>query len=159
MITELEEIVGIGKAVPLGTHTFQADDIIRFAARFDPQPFHLDAVAARESVLGGLCASGWHVCSVWMKLNVAHLAAEREAAIAEGRPFADFGPSPGLRDVSWRKPAFVGDTLTYFTRPLAIRERHKDDGFHLLTLEAWAEKGGKQAAHFTSAALVRLVRP
>ena len=160
MMGELEEVIGIGRTVPLGTYRFEADDIKRFARLYDPQPFHLDEEAARSSVLGGLCASGWHVCSVWMKLNVAQMAADLAAALAEGRPYADYGPSPGLRNVTWKKPAYAGDTLSYFTRPLAVRERHKGDGYHLMTLEAWAEKGGgEQVTHFNSAALVRLARP
>jgi acyl dehydratase len=80
--------------------TVSKDDILRFAAEFDPQPFHTDEVAARSSILGGLAASGWHTAALAMRLAVA------------ARPF---GPHPlfgaGVDDLRWLKPVRPGDTL------------------------------------------------
>jgi acyl dehydratase len=59
-----------GAPCALGAHRFMADDIIEFARRFDPQPFHVDPEAARRSHFGGLVASGWHTAAVWMQCAV-----------------------------------------------------------------------------------------
>ena len=67
----LDAFFRIGETVELGSHTFTPDAIKAFARKYDPQPFHVDEEAAKKSVLGGLCASGWHTASVWMKRNVA----------------------------------------------------------------------------------------
>lgn len=67
----LDEFLQIGRRIELGTHQLDAEEIRRFALKYDPQLFHTDEDAAARSVLGGLCASGWHTCALWMKYNVA----------------------------------------------------------------------------------------
>jgi acyl dehydratase len=80
--------------------TISRDDILRFAAEFDPQPFHLDEAAAAKSILGGLAASGWHTAALAMRLAIT------------ARPF---GPHPlfgaGVDELRWLKPVRPGDTL------------------------------------------------
>lgn len=66
----MEEFYATGRRTVIGSLTFTADDIIRFARDFDPQPFHLDAEEARHSLFGGLCASGWHTSAGWMQCFV-----------------------------------------------------------------------------------------
>jgi acyl dehydratase len=63
----------LGRELDIGSYTFTAEEIIDFATKYDPQPFHLDAEAAKNSLFGGLCASGWHTTAVFMKLNVASI--------------------------------------------------------------------------------------
>ena len=65
------EDLEVGQRRELGSYTFTADEIKAFARQFDPQRFHLDEEAGRNSLFGGLAASGWHVGSVCMKLLVA----------------------------------------------------------------------------------------
>jgi len=76
------------------------EDIVRFAAEFDPQPFHLDEEAAKHTILGGLAASGWHTAAIAMKLALSC------------RPF---GPHPlfgaGVDQLRWLKPVRPGDTI------------------------------------------------
>ncbi|MDC6134728.1 MaoC/PaaZ C-terminal domain-containing protein, partial [Burkholderia gladioli] len=60
------EDLEVGGLTEVGKHTFTPDEIIEFAQRFDPQPFHLDEAAGKASPFGGLVASGWHTCSVFM---------------------------------------------------------------------------------------------
>ncbi|MCT8971937.1 MULTISPECIES: MaoC family dehydratase [Microbaculum] len=103
----------IGFKADIGSHTFTADEIIAFASRWDPQPFHIDADAARESLFGGLCASGWHTACTWMRLNVDDLNQRTKDAAAAGGPTPKFGPSPGIFDLKWPRPVYVGDTITY----------------------------------------------
>ena len=122
------EDLTIGETEELGSHSFTAEEIKAFAAAYDPQPFHLDEEAGRQSHFGGLCASGWHTAAVWMGLMIAHakrFAAEAEAA---GRPVPELGPSPGFRDLRWLRPVYAGDTITYSStlvdkRPSSSRPR------------------------------------
>jgi len=58
----------VGDSVEMGRHSFTAQEIVDFARRFDPQPFHVDAAAAETGFFGGLIASGWHSCSVGSRL-------------------------------------------------------------------------------------------
>jgi acyl dehydratase len=103
----------LGHASDLGSHRFGAEEIVRFARAFDPQRFHVDAEAARDSLFGALCASGWHTAAVWMRRMVEHRRACAEAARARGLEPASLGPSPGFRDLKWLKPVYVDDVITY----------------------------------------------
>jgi acyl dehydratase len=80
--------------------TVSKEDILRFASEFDPQPFHLDEEAAKDTILGGLAASGWHTAAIAMKLATTT------------RPF---GPHPlfgaGVDELRWLKPVRPGDAL------------------------------------------------
>lgn len=107
------EDIEIGQRRELGAYTFTAERIKRFAAQFDPQRFHLDEEAGRNSLFGGLAASGWHVGSACMKLLVADGERQAAEAAARGERVAVWGPSPGFRDLRWIRPVLAGDTLTY----------------------------------------------
>jgi acyl dehydratase len=103
----------IGELTDMGTHTFGRDDIIAFAREFDPQPFHLDEAAAKASLFGALCASGWHTAALAVRGNIASRLKGNEHARAQGVRLAAYGPSPGFRNLAWSKPTYVGDTLEY----------------------------------------------
>ena len=120
------ENVKIGDRREMGSFTFTVDLIKKFAAQFDPQPFHLDEEAGRKSVFGGLAASGWQVAAVYMRLTVESFKRDAEALAAKGEVPIVSGPSPGFRELKWVRPVLAGDTLTYSsevisTRPLASR--------------------------------------
>ena len=66
------EDMHVGEVQELGSITPTREEIIAFATQFDPQPFHLDEEAAKASVFGGLCASGWHTCAMAMRLMVTN---------------------------------------------------------------------------------------
>jgi acyl dehydratase len=119
------EDMQIGQRRELGCFSFTADAIKRFAAQFDPQRFHLDEEAARQSLFGGLAASGWHVGSVSMKLFVAEAQREAKEAAARGEEIAVWGPSPGFREMRWIKPVLAGDTVTYFSEIESLRPSEK----------------------------------
>ena len=104
------EDIEVGQRREAGSFTFTAEDIKRFARQFDPQRFHLSEEEGRNSLFGGLAASGWHVASVCMKMMVAD--GQREAA-ARGERVAVWGPSPGFRELRWLQPVLVGDTLSF----------------------------------------------
>jgi acyl dehydratase len=107
------EDMEVGQRRELGSFTFTAESIKGFAAQFDPQPFHLDEEAGRNSLFGGLAASGWHIAAVCMKLLVAEGQREADEAAQRGEPVAVGGPSPGFRDLRWIKPVLAGDTISY----------------------------------------------
>jgi acyl dehydratase len=107
------EEMEVGQRRAIGSYTFTAAAIKKFAAQFDPQRFHLDEEAGRKSLFGGLAASGWHVGSVCMKLLVADAQRQAAEAAARGEKVAVWGPSPGFSDLQWIKPVLAGDTISY----------------------------------------------
>ena len=107
------EDLEIGRRRELGSFTFTAETIKKFAAQFDPQRFHLDEEEGRKSLFGGLAASGWHVGSVCMKLLVADGQRQAAEAAARGKKVAVWGPSPGFRELRWIKPVLAGDSISF----------------------------------------------
>src|SRR5580658_9676374 len=107
------EEMEVGQRRELGTFTFTAAGIKKFAGQFDPQRFHLDEEEGRKSLFGGLSASGWHVGCVCMKLLVADAQRQAAEAAARGEKLAVWGPSPGFRELRWIKPVLAGDTISY----------------------------------------------
>ena len=76
--------------------TVSAEEIIAFASEFDPQPMHLDEAAGKASILGGLSASGWHTCSIMMRMfydNLLHWSSSEGA--------------PGVDVIEWRRPVLA----------------------------------------------------
>ncbi|HTY25211.1 MAG TPA: MaoC family dehydratase [Desulfomonilaceae bacterium] len=90
-----------GAVHEFGSATVGEADIIEFARHFDPQPFHIDPVAAKQSSFGGLIASGWHTASLAMRILVDNYIS-RVASLG----------SPGADELRWRKPVRPGDTLS-----------------------------------------------
>src|ERR1700730_17291996 len=104
------EDMEVGVVIECGEHTFTHDEIVEFAERFDPQPFHVDESAASASPFGGLIASGWHTCSVLMGVCVRNMLA---ASTSLG--------SPGIDEIRWIKPVRPGDTIRLFNSILDKR--------------------------------------
>jgi acyl dehydratase len=115
------EDIEIGLRHELGSFTFTAEAIKKFASQFDPQRFHLDEEEGRKSLFGGLAASGWHVGSVCMKLLVADGQRQAGEAAARGEKVAIWGPSPGFRELRWIKPVLAGDTISFTSEVESLR--------------------------------------
>ncbi len=127
----LEDFVP-GQRLSMGSKTVSEEEIIAFARQFDPQPFHVDHDAAAGSIYGGVIASGWHTCSMMMRLVVDGLMG---AAAGMG--------SPGVEKVRWMQPVRAGDTITVHyettqTKPSASRP---DRGLVWSTWEAFNQHG------------------
>lgn len=90
----------VGQVTEFGGMTLTQEEIMRFARDFDPQPFHVDAEAAKHSMFGGIIASGWHTCGLAMRMMC-------DAYLLEA---ASLG-SPGVENIRWLKPVRPGDTL------------------------------------------------
>jgi acyl dehydratase len=133
----------IGEIADMGSHTFTREEIVAFAREFDPQPFHLDEAAAKVSLFGALCASGWHTAAI----GIRHISRARhlgnEAAGARGVRLPAYGPSPGCRDLRWPRPVYVGDTLEYrgrLVRKIDLKSR-PDRGILATEVQARNQKG------------------
>lgn len=112
-MTRWFEDITIDEVFPLGSYTFDTDEIIGFATLYDPQYFHLDAEAAKHSHFGGLVASGWHTVSVGHRKMVDALFAEEERLRGLGKEPGVSGPSPGVNSMEFKVPVRPGDTVTY----------------------------------------------
>lgn len=89
-----------GEVAEFGNHTVTEEEVIDFARRYDPQPFHVDREAARQTIYGGLIASGWMTAAVAMRLLVDHYIS----------PLSSMG-SPGIDELRWLRPVRPGDRL------------------------------------------------
>ncbi|MGI9252050.1 MAG: MaoC family dehydratase [Pseudohongiellaceae bacterium] len=96
------EDIEIGASQEFGHYEVTAEEIIEFASKYDPQPFHLSEEGGKAMIFGGLCASGWHTCSMVMRMTIDNMQ-------AQGIP-GSLG-SPGVDELRWTKPVFPGDTL------------------------------------------------
>ena len=121
-----------GQEIDLGERTVTEAEILDFARAFDPQSFHIDAGAAQQSPYGGLIASGWHTCSMMMRMVVDGLL---NAADGMG--------SPGLDGVRWLQPVRAGDTLRvrYLTRQVKASNSKPDRGVVWSTWTATNQHG------------------
>ncbi|WP_428429669.1 MaoC family dehydratase [Pararhizobium sp.] len=148
---KLSDLHPEGTRETIGTVTFSAEDIIHFAEKFDPQPFHLDAELAKQSLFSGLCASGWHTCAGWMKCFVPYWMAEMKRLAAEGIVAPKLGPSPGFRDMRWLRPVFAGDTITYSVTFVAAKDLESRPGWRINTILCEGEnQDGQPVIRFES---------
>ncbi|MDS7597651.1 MaoC family dehydratase [Agrobacterium tumefaciens] len=126
-----------GREFPLGPQPISATDIIEFASEFDPQPMHLSEEAGLASILGGLAASGWHTCSLLMRMMADSYIID---STSQG--------SPGIDYVEWKKPVLAGDTLSGKSIVLEQRPSSSRPGIGLVKLrhELYNQRGDL-AAH------------
>ncbi|SFR63857.1 MaoC family dehydratase [Halogeometricum limi] len=114
----------------LGRYTAERDELLQFAERYDPQPIHVDPVAAEDTIYGGIIASGWHTASCCMRLLVDEFLSET----------ATLG-SFGLDELRWRTPVYPGDTVSVEVRVLEKTESTSRDDRGYITSEVEATNG------------------
>jgi acyl dehydratase len=109
----------VGQEIALGSRTVTEAEIIAFATEFDPQPFHVDHDAAAASMYGAVIASGWHTCSMMMRMVVDGMMATSSSM-----------GSPGLDQVRWLLPVRAGDTISvsYVTTEVKASASKPDRG-------------------------------
>jgi acyl dehydratase len=100
----------VGNTIQIGSRSVSEEEIIAFATQFDPQPFHVNKAAAAQSIFGTIIASGWHTCSIIMRLMVDGFLSEA----------ASLG-SPGTEEIRWIKPVRGGDTLYVTSTVLDVK--------------------------------------
>ena len=97
-----------GTTASFGHYEVTRDEVIEFASKYDPQPFHLSDQAAAATHFGRLSASGWHTCAMVMRMLVDNMSVNQQAGLG----------SPGLDELRWLKPVYPGDTLRVETELL-----------------------------------------
>jgi acyl dehydratase len=95
------ETFAAGQVQSFGAYAVTEEEVIEFAQKYDPQFFHLDHEAAKGSLFGGLCASGWHTCAMTMAMMVENMK-------IRGRSLG----SPGIDSLKWLRPVYPGDVLS-----------------------------------------------
>jgi acyl dehydratase len=149
------EDIEIGQRRDIGAYTFTADSIKAFAAKFDPQRFHLDEEEGRKSLFGGLAASGWHVGSACMSLLVADGQRLAKEAAARGEVVAVWGPSPGFRDLRWIRPVLAGDTVSFVNVVIGKRASGSRRGWGILQAQTTGtNQRGEEVYSITATAFV-----
>jgi acyl dehydratase len=95
-----EDLV-VGSRQSFGRYEVTREEVIAFARKYDPQPFHLDDEAAAQTHFGRLAASGWHTCAMTMAMIVENIERHQQAGLG----------SPGVDELRWLRPVFPLDTL------------------------------------------------
>jgi acyl dehydratase len=109
------EDIEIGTRQSFGSYEVTREEVIDFAQKYDPQPFHLDDEAAAATHFGRLSASGWQTCAMTMRMMVENMHREEQAGLG----------SPGIDELKWRRPVYPGDTLRCETEVIARRRSRK----------------------------------
>jgi acyl dehydratase len=109
-LTYFEDLV-VGTKASFGRYDVTREEVIDFASRYDPQPFHLSDEAAAQTYFGRLSASGWHTAAMAMRMAVEHMKDQRSAGLG----------SPGIDELRWLKPVYPGDVLRCETELLDKR--------------------------------------
>lgn len=122
----------VGETIDLGSYHITAEEVLEFARTFDPQDFHLDEAAGKQSVLGGLAASGWHVSSILMRL------------LADG--WLNHAHSLGsnhIHEMKWRRPVLAGDVVrgTVMIKDKRISSSKPDTGIFTIVVELKDDNG------------------
>ncbi len=102
------EDLEIGSMASFGRYEVTREEVLEFAAKYDPQPFHLSDEAAAKTHFGRISASGWHTCAMTMAMLVENLKNNRQAGLG----------SPGQDELRWHKPVYPGDVLRVETELL-----------------------------------------
>ena len=105
------EDIAIGHKQAFGRYEVTREEVIDFASKYDPQPFHLDDEAAAQTHFGRISASGWHTCAMTMSMLVANLTKHKQAGLG----------SPGVDKLRWKKPVYPGDVLCCETEVIEKR--------------------------------------
>ena len=133
-----------GSIAHYGPRVITREEIVAFAAEFDPQPMHLDEEAARHTMVGGLIASGWHTVCIQMRM------------IADGfvNKSASMG-APGVDEVRWLKPVWPGDSVTVRATVLQSRVSNSRPGLGLVKfLHEMLNQHGERVMTLVSTAMV-----
>jgi acyl dehydratase len=140
------EDLELGAETEFGTYEVTREEVLDFARKYDPQPFHLSDEAAAKTHFGRLAASGWHTCAMVMAVIARHVVAEEQAGLG----------SPGIDELRWLKPVYPGDTLHVRSKLVEIRpSRSKPDIGSFRSATVVTNQDGVPVLTFTSIVLMR----
>lgn len=141
------EDIAVGDRFVTDTHTLTRDEIIAFATQFDPQPFHMDEDAAKDTFFQGLAASGWHTSGITIRLLVRG-----------GLPIADGIIGAGV-EIAWPQPTRPGDTLRVESEVLEIKPSKSRPDRAIVTVLSTTLNQRNEAAQIMTSKLVVFKRP
>ena len=140
------EDLEVGGETNYGSYEVTRDEVLEFARKYDPQPFHLSDDAAAKTYFGRLAASGWHTCAMTMAVLVRHMGQTPQAGLG----------SPGVDELRWLKPVYPGDTLHVRGEVLEkTPSRSKPDIGSFRTRTTVTNQHDEPVMRFTSIVLIR----
>jgi acyl dehydratase len=140
------EDLEVGTRTYFGSYEVTREEVIDFARKYDPQPFHLSDEAAAKTHFGRLAASGWHTCAMTMAVIARHVVDTEQAGLG----------SPGVDELRWRKPVYPGDTLHVNSEIVEVRpSRSKPDIGSFRSATTVTNQDGVEVLTFTSIVLMR----
>jgi acyl dehydratase len=139
------EDLEIGAETYFGSYQVTREEVIEFARKYDPQPFHLSDEEAAKTHFGRISASGWHSCAMTMAVVARHIVKSEQAGLG----------SPGVDELRWLKPVYPGDTLHVHGKLIETRpSRSKPDIGSFRTAMSVVNQDGVPVLTFTSIALI-----
>lgn len=140
-----EDLV-VGAKTDFGSYDVTREEVLEFARKYDPQPFHLSDEEAAKTHFGRLAASGWHTCAMTMAVIARHVVGNEQAGLG----------SPGIDELRWKKPVFPGDTLHVHGRILETTpSRSRPDIGSFRTQTTVTNQDGDVVMTFISIVLMR----
>jgi len=140
------EDLKVGAETDFGTYEVTREEVLEFARKYDPQPFHLSDEAAAKTHFGRLAASGWHTCAMTMAVIARRVVDQEQAGLG----------SPGVDDLRWLKPVYPGDTLHVRGRIIdTTPSRSKPEIGSFRTETTVTNQDGVPVLRFTSIVLIR----
>ena len=140
------EDLEVGAETDFGTYEVTREEVLEFARKYDPQPFHLSDEEAAKTHFGRLAASGWHTAAMTMAVIARYVVGHQQAGLG----------SPGIDDLRWKKPVFPGDTLHVRGRILEVTpSRSKPQMGSFRTATTVTNQDDEVVMTFTSIVLMR----
>jgi acyl dehydratase len=140
------EDIAVGRETAFGSYEVTREEVLDFARKYDPQPFHLSDEAAAKTHFGRLAASGWHTCAMVMAVIARRVVDEEQAGLG----------SPGIDELRWLKPVYPGDTLHVRGKILDKREsRSRPDLGSFRTATTVTNQDDVPVLTFVSIVLIR----
>ena len=140
------EDLEVGRTTHFGSYEVTREEVIEFARKYDPQPFHLSDEAAAKTHFGRLAASGWHTCAMAMAVIARHVVDNEQAGLG----------SPGVDELRWLKPVYPGDTLSVSSTMIeATPSRSKPDIGSFRSETTVTNQDEVPVLRFTSIVLIR----
>jgi acyl dehydratase len=140
-----EDLV-VGAETEFGSYAVTREEVLEFARKYDPQPFHLSDEEAAKTHFGRIAASGWHTAAMTMAVIARHVVEDRQAGLG----------SPGIDELRWKKPVYPGDTLHVRGRILdKTPSRSRPEMGSFRTETSVTNQHGELVMTFTSIVLMR----
>ncbi|MDT9598444.1 MaoC family dehydratase [Sphingosinicella rhizophila] len=140
------EDIEVGQTADYGTYEVTREEVVEFARKYDPQPFHLSDEAAAKTYFGRLSASGWHTCAMTMAVIARYMVDQQQAGLG----------SPGIDELRWLKPVYPGDTLHVAGKIVETKpSRSKPDIGSVRTETEVTNQHGESVMRYVSIVLMR----